>query len=59
MVTIDYSTITQLDHEDHVVCAGKEIQLSELDGMNYQDVFSDFGRNDPELLLILAESEGY
>lgn len=59
MATIDFSTILQLDHEDFVPCAGKEIQLSELDGMNWEESFSDFGRNDPELLLILAESEGY
>jgi hypothetical protein len=54
MASIDFSTINQLDASDFAPM-GKEIQLSELDGMNYSDVFSDFGINDPELLCILAE----
>jgi hypothetical protein len=58
MASIDFSTITQLDGADFTPM-GKEIQLSELDGMNYDDVFSDFGINDPELLCILAEDEAF
>jgi hypothetical protein len=59
MASIDFSTITQLDSQFHVACGTKEIYLSELDGMNYADVFSDFGINDPELLCIMAEEQAF
>jgi hypothetical protein len=50
---IDFSTVVQLDSEFHVENAGVEISLTELAPMG--DCFHDFGRNDPELLCILAE----
>lgn len=54
-MAIDYATVEFLDPTLHN-CSGKEISLSELDGMNWQEAYSDCGANDPELLLIL---EGY
>jgi hypothetical protein len=58
MASIDFSTVNQLDASDFAPC-GTEVYLSELDGMNYADVFSDFGINDPELLCILAEEQSF